>query len=836
MRFRLRFRRAGVVGVILVCMFSASADWPQYRADALRSAYTGEELADRLAAAWQLQYAPPDPAWQGDDTRMDLDHACQLTVTSGMLLFGSSADCAVHAHDAATGEHRWSFTTDAPVRFAPAVCEGRVYAVSDDGFLYCLALDDGALLWKRRGGPEDRLVLGNDRLIARWPARGAPVISGGVLYWAAGIWPSEGIFIYACDPATGEPLWVNDDSGGLEMDQPHGGARAKSGVSAQGYLTLAENILLVPTGRAVPAGFNLKNGELLYFHLQEYRPDGGAELASTGGAFVNNGVLFDTATGEAIQRLQNDAFALTPDYALYVRKSILYAVKAEAFIEKQESIDRKGKPTIRKGAGQPEWELALPGERAVEMIAAGDKAIIGLDNGAILMADTRKQEIVWQGKVDGMPMALAAAGGRLYASTNRGNIYCFENVADGEARKAKPIARTRTNSVSVPNEIKQYARKVLASESAIAEFQNESKEQGPRAPWMGFANGYCADLGCGDGALACELAIRSGMKVYAIDSDPAMVEKARERARTAGLYGTRVTVLLRDPTNSGLPNAFADLVVSGRAVSTGEAPCSATELERILRPYGGMAYFGEEHVMVRGIPENVGEWTHQYCTPANPACSEDTVARSPLELLWFRDCDFEMPSRHGRGHVPLFTGGRLFVEGLHGLRAVNGYNGRTLWEYPLPGIQTAFDQEHLVGTAATNSNFCTDGAYIYIHTPQTCLVLDAATGRKQTEYTVPGGGVWGYIAVEDGILFGSEADTGHIVKWAYQRSDMKNLYTQSKRFFALDARTGELKWTYEPEHSIRHNAIAIGAGKVFLIDMPLAEGRRTAGAGTRRGR
>ena len=62
------------------------------------------------------------------------------------MFFGSSADGRVVALDAATGRERWTFFTDAPVRFAPAVWKDRVFAVSDDGYLYCLAAADGALI------------------------------------------------------------------------------------------------------------------------------------------------------------------------------------------------------------------------------------------------------------------------------------------------------------------------------------------------------------------------------------------------------------------------------------------------------------------------------------------------------------------------------------------------------------------------------------------------------------------------------------------------------------------------------------------------------------------
>lgn len=109
-------------------------------------------------------------------------------------------------------------------------------------------------------------------------SRGGSVISDGVLYYAAGIWPSEGIFLFALDPKTGRELWVNDDSGSIYMPQPHGGAEAESGVAAQGHLAASlvrpptnfvgadgkseasaeQALLLVPTGRAVPAVFDQK--------------------------------------------------------------------------------------------------------------------------------------------------------------------------------------------------------------------------------------------------------------------------------------------------------------------------------------------------------------------------------------------------------------------------------------------------------------------------------------------------------------------------------------------------------------------------------------------------
>ena len=90
---------------------------------------------------------------------------------------------------------------------------------------------------------------------------------------------------------------------------------------------------------------------------------------------------------------------------------------------------------------------------------------------------------------------------------------------------------------------------------------------------------------------------------------------------------------------------------------------------------------------------------------------------------------------------------------------------------------------------------------------------------------------WGYIASADGLLFGTVADPDHVVTYRFVNSgDLKKQLTESTKFFVLDAKTGEPRWTYRAQHSIRHNAIAIGGGRVYLIDRPLALFDRRRGA------
>lgn len=72
----------------------------------------------------------------------------------------------------------------------------------------------------------------------------------------------------------------NADAGSSYMPQPHGGAMANSGVSVQGYLVVTADELIVPTGRAVPAGFARRDGKFLYYHLQSNGHIGGTQTST----------------------------------------------------------------------------------------------------------------------------------------------------------------------------------------------------------------------------------------------------------------------------------------------------------------------------------------------------------------------------------------------------------------------------------------------------------------------------------------------------------------------------------------------------------------------------
>lgn len=807
-----------IVTAVLFAVLPSAAlagSWPAYRGDAGRTGFTAQELPAKLALHWQYRSPhAPQPAWPRDP-RMDFDRAFHAVVSDGTLFFGDSVDGTIRALDAATGILKWKFYTEGPVRFAPAIWKDRLFAVSDDGHLYCLAAADGKLLWKKRGGPNDDCVLGNGRITSRWPARGGAVVKGGVVYFAAGIWQSEKIYLYAIDPNTGKTMWVNDTSGGIFMAQPHGGAYSASGVSAQGYLVADDDKIYVPTGRAVPAVFNRKDGKFLFYHLQANGHRGGTATAVVGRFIYNGGAGFLTENGSLRSRLGNGPVAAFAGGMLHHNGSRLVALKQV----RKKTRDRKGKE-ITVDAHAVQWRLdGVPG--GTSLIVAGDVAVSGRAK-QVALIDLKTQKVAATLSVDGIPHGLAVDDGKLYVSTDTGAIYCFGAAQGDKAAVIEPAVQKEKDTDSPAL---QAAKAILA----------QSK----------ITDGYCVDLGCGRGTLSMRLAEGTNLRIIAVDADPKNVAEARKRFEAAGLYGSRVTVLQADPAKTHLPKFVANLVVSGRSVTEPTDAEILKDARRLQRPWGGVVCIGkpgELKAVVRGPLKNAGDWSHLYSNAANTLSSNDDV-KGPLSVLWFRDVDLELPQRHGRGPSPLFHNGRLFAEGMNELRAVDAYNGRTLWRFPLKGVLEAYDADHIVGASQTGSNFCAAGDSVYVRYGGDCYRLDAATGKQLGKFAAPKRKDgkpprWGYIACEGGVLFGSIVNENHIVRHAWRRADkqMKQLFTESQTFFALDAKTGKLLWRYDAKESIRHNAIAIGDGRVFLIDRPLAQIDRLDRVARRRGK
>ncbi|HCN76504.1 MAG TPA: hypothetical protein DIT13_04810 [Verrucomicrobiales bacterium] len=267
-----------LIGLFLAASTIHAADWPVWRYDAGRTAFSPQAMPENPALLWSRELPPLRPAYK--DPRLQFDGGYEPVCAGGRLILGSSREDCVMAYDAETGAELWRVLAGGPVRCAPVIVDDLVIFGADDGVVRCVRVEDGAQVWTKRAVPSGRMLLGNQRLISAWPVRGGPVAEDGRVYFAAGVWPLEGVFVFCWDAATGDEIWCNDRCSYLYGIHPHD-TQAMGGLAPQGYLLVDGGDLVVPCSNAYPARLDLKTGALKQFELPSAGRLTGGWFAST---------------------------------------------------------------------------------------------------------------------------------------------------------------------------------------------------------------------------------------------------------------------------------------------------------------------------------------------------------------------------------------------------------------------------------------------------------------------------------------------------------------------------------------------------------------------------
>ncbi len=856
-------------------------DWPTWRCDAERSGATSLELPASLGLQWMREFPPPAPAWP-DEPRVHFDLVYEPVVAGKTMFVGLNSTDKVVALDTDTGAEKWTFYTGGPVRFAPVAWNDRVFVASDDGCLYCLDAAGGSLLWKFRGGPSDRAVLGNTRLVSTWSARGGPVLADGTVYFAAGIWPFMGVFIHALDAQTGRVVWTNDSSGSIYASHPHG-AMGFGGVAPQGYLVAVGDRLVVPSGRSRPAVFHRDTGELLCYRTGWYF--GSCFVAASPEFFFNGRLLFDLETGSIAHGLtrqlssahavgaascpvlaDGQAFVLGPPGRGGAEEQLLDAYDTKAFKRPplETAMNRYEYDKLKElQQAVPLW--SVPCEADALYLRAGSRLYASREEEvlAIELPQGGQPRVAWRVGVADPVGGMIAADGKLFVSTRGGRIYCF---GAGQAQ-ARQYARAKPASAAPPDEWTRRAADILKT--------------------TGLSDGYALVLGLGTGRLIEELARQSRLNLIGMDPDPQKVDALRRRLDAAGLYGERVALLVGEPVTFPFPPYLASLIVSEdlQAAGIGEGEPFVQALFRPLRPYGGVACLEVPADALDALADRVASaevggptlrtaggfalierpgplpgsayWTHQAADAGNTNCSRDDLCTLPMGMLWFGGPAGENVffDRHHGAPCPQVAGGRLIVEGPSMLRAIDVYTGRVLWDTSLPGLGTPFGEDTRGLVFQPRAGLMLGGDYVsladavYARLGSKCLTLDPATGTIVREFALPGGGDWGYLAVwEDSLIAGGGRlafrDAEDAGKQEWQQASRMGGHpwngAASARLVVMDRRTGEVRWEKDAALGFRHAATAVGNGKVFVIDrMPedilarLGRGDRSPGAAAR---
>ena len=355
----------------------------------------------------------------------------------------------------------------------------------------------------------------------------------------------------------------------------------------------------------------------------------------------------------------------------------------------------------------------------------------------VISMESDSGKLVMDHPIKGHAVSLAVADGRLFVSTDDGAIHCLAPGAlTAGGRSIKP------SSVG-PG----YGARIKASAKTVLDMTKINR-------------GWCLVAGARDGSLAEYLAEQTALNIVVVEHDAKRVKVIRARLMKAGLIGSRVIVL--GGAYSELPDYFANLIVSERAMLGDEVNLPVDELARVLRPSGGQLLLGSIEGwpnasmqkitnglkanaraktdlklskqwlhFTRGKLNGAGSWTGLYGNTANTSSTPDTLVKGPLGVLWYGEPGSEpMVGRHSRAASPLAVNGRLFMQGAEVVMGYDAYNGTFLWKRKIPGaVRVRVDVD--------GSNITATDDAIFVATHNRVLQLDGQTGKTIREFPVP---------------------------------------------------------------------------------------------------
>jgi len=168
-------------------------DWPTYRHDPARSGSTPSAVPAELAPRWHSE----------------LGGRLSSLVIAQRKVFAAQVDAhTLHALDADDGKPLWSYTAGGRIDSPPTIHKGLVLFGSADGYVYCLRVSDGRLVWRFRSGPEPRRVVAYGQVESAWPVHGSVLVQNDAAYFVAGrsAFLDGGMHLYRLDTATGKML------------------------------------------------------------------------------------------------------------------------------------------------------------------------------------------------------------------------------------------------------------------------------------------------------------------------------------------------------------------------------------------------------------------------------------------------------------------------------------------------------------------------------------------------------------------------------------------------------------------------------------------------------
>ncbi len=448
----------GVDAPVATAALSAD-EWPMYRHDSWRSGATSAKVDADLNTLWSVELGswPEGPIGQDWRDNPFVRGPITAPVIAGGLVYVARPDAhEIVALDAATGQVRWRGTVQGRVDTPPTIHKGLCLFGTKAGWVYALRAHDGRLAWRLRAAPGEDQIVAYGQIESPWPVAGSVLAIDDVVYFAAGRQPlaDGGILVFAVEAATGHVEWVRRIDGlspihfrsyglpegqfprsmayccnALEYDNIDllhregdsvamsrwlfdraGGEMQVKATEAFALLTMGGSSVVVP------------RGSWSYAPRNQPRLPGGAPPVRPLVAFRNGTVYGATSDMRSLYRRDFDAAGAEQ----FNRTWITGWAQSERFRNKESEIwqsDRMASNAAWQVDVFPEVE---PKNAIAALVATADKLFVaGREGGLTVLSAADGNRLagrelpapIWDG--------MAAAGGRLFVSTQEGTLVCL---------------------------------------------------------------------------------------------------------------------------------------------------------------------------------------------------------------------------------------------------------------------------------------------------------------------------------------------------------------------------------------------------------------------------
>lgn len=437
-------------------------EWPTYRHDAARSGSADCRVPTALSERW----------------RANLTGKLTAPVIAGGRVFVFSVDDhTLHCLDAEGGNPLWEKIVGGRVQTPPTIHRDMALFGCHDGSVYCLRVDDAALVWRLHAAPADRLIMDEGQLESAWPVHGSVLMADGLAYFAAGrsSYLDGGIYLYAVRPESGEVVhracidgpWLNlQQSGG----QPYWDEGAKTDLlvtdKEERHVYMAQKVFDLSlkdaetpplddeTGRrrtglhlAPQSGFD----DPTWFHRTGrcYSRFWPGHTFGPSGPRSGQLLVFDEENTYAVQAFTSQG--RQGRFAAEDRGYVLCADDNDVLLESKRFSMVRSRP--------PRWRQVLP-LRGVAMVLVGDvvfvagppnvfpkddpyAALEGREGATLWAVSTKDGEKLYAQELEEVPVfdGMAAARGRLYLSTREGSVVCMAGSSPHDPSGLPPGSR-----------------------------------------------------------------------------------------------------------------------------------------------------------------------------------------------------------------------------------------------------------------------------------------------------------------------------------------------------------------------------------------------------------